>query len=95
MGGRDFENSATVENLAGENGSRTAVYLYAQWRPNTYTIRFSEGAAGDISAKYGESVALPADGPTADRMAFLGWSTKENDSQPEFFAGQPVRDLTA
>lgn len=94
-GGRVFENGATVQDLAGRNSSRTAVYLYAQWRPNTYTIRFSEGAAGDISAKYGESVALPADGPTADGMAFLGWSTKENDSQPEFFAGQPVRDLTA
>lgn len=90
-----FENGATVQDLAGRNSSRTAVYLYAQWRPSTYTIRFSEGAAGDISAKYGESVALPADGPTADGMAFLGWSTKENDSQPEFFAGQPVRDLTA
>lgn len=95
VGGRVFENGATVQDLAGRNSSRTAVYLYAQWRPNTYTIRFSEGAAGDISAKYGESVALPADGPTADGMAFLGWSTKENDSQPEFFAGQPVRDLTA
>lgn len=95
VGGRVFENGATVQDLAGQNSSRTAVYLYAQWRPNTYTIRFSEGAAGDISAKYGESVALPADGPTADGMAFLGWSAKENDSQPEFFAGQPVRDLTA
>ena len=95
VGGRVFENGATVQDLAGRNSSRTAVYLYAQWRSNTYTIRFSEGAAGDISAKYSESVALPADGPTADGMAFLGWSTKENDSQPEFFAGQPVRDLTA
>ena len=95
VGGRVFENGAIVQDLAGQNSSRTAVYLYAQWRPNTYTIRFAEGAAGDIFAKYGESVALPADGPTADGMAFLGWSTKENDSQPEFFAGQPVRDLTA
>ncbi len=95
VGGRVFENGATVQDLAGQNSSRTAVYLYVQWRPNAYTIRFAEGAAGDISAKCGESVALPADGPTADGMAFLGWSTKENDSQPEFFAGQPVRDLTA
>ncbi len=61
VGGRDFENSATVENLAGENGSRTAVYLYAQWRPNTYTIHFApgggEGSMDDIPATY-ESVTL-------------------------------------
>lgn len=61
VGGRDFENGATVENLAGENGSRTAVYLYAQWRPNTYTIHFApgggEGSMDDIPATY-ESVTL-------------------------------------
>lgn len=62
VGGRDFENGATVENLAGENGSRTAVYLYAQWRPNTYTIHFApgggEGSMDDIPATYGQSVTL-------------------------------------
>lgn len=99
MGGRDFENSATVENLAGENGSRTAVYLYAQWRPNTYTIHFApgggEGSMDDIPATYGQSVTLPDSTFTNAEGVFLGWAQSADAEQPEYFAGQSVQDLTA
>ena len=99
VGGRDFENSATVENLAGENGSRTAVYLYAQWRPNTYTIHFApgggEGSMDDIPATYGQSVTLPDSTFTNAEGVFLGWAQSADAEQPEYFAGQSVQDLTA
>ena len=99
VGGRDFENSATVENLAGENGSRTAVYLYAQWRPNTYTIHFApgggEGSMDDIPATYGQSVTLPDSTFTNAEGVFLGWAQSADAEQPEYFAGQSVQNLTA
>lgn len=99
VGGRVFENGATVENLAGENGSRTAVYLYAQWRPNTYTIHFApgggEGSMDDIPATYGQSVTLPDSTFTNAEGVFLGWAQSADAEQPEYFAGQSVQDLTA
>lgn len=99
VGGRDFENGATVENLAGENGSRTAVYLYAQWRPNTYTIHFApgggEGSMDDIPATYGQSVTLPESIFTNAEGVFLGWTQSADAEQPEYFAGQSVQNLTA
>lgn len=99
VGGRDFENGATVENLAGENGSRTAVYLYAQWRPNTYTIHFApgggEGSMDDIPATYGQSVTLPDSTFTNAEGVFLGWAQSADAEQPEYFAGQSVQNLTA
>lgn len=99
VGGRVFENGATVEHLAGENGSRTAVYLYAQWRPNTYTIHFApgggEGSMDDIPATYGQSVTLPDSTFTNAEGVFLGWAQSADAEQPEYFAGQSVQDLTA
>ncbi len=99
VGGRDFENGATVENLAGENGSRTAVYLYAQWRPNTYTIHFApgggEGSMDDIPATYGQSVTLLESIFTNAEGVFLGWTQSADAEQPEYFAGQSVQNLTA
>lgn len=99
VGGRDFENGATVENLAGENGSRTAVYLYAQWRPNTYTIHFAPGGGvgsmDDIPATYGQSVTLPDSTFTNAEGVFLGWAQSADAEQPEYFAGQSVQNLTA
>lgn len=98
VGGRDLENGATVENLAGENGSRTAVYLYAQWRPNTYTIHFApgggEGSMDDIPATY-ESVTLPDSTFTNAEGVFLGWAQSAGAERPEYFAGQSVQNLTA
>lgn len=99
VGGRDFENGATVENLAGENGSRTAVYLYAQWRPNAYTIHFApgggEGSMDDIPATYGQSVTLPDSTFTNAEGVFLDWAQSADAEQPEYFAGQSVQNLTA
>ena len=98
VGGRDFENGATVENLAGENGSRTAVYLYAQWRPNTCTIHFApgggEGSMDDIPATYGQSVTLPDSTFTNAEGVFLGWAQSADAEQLEYFAGQSVQNLT-
>ena len=52
--------------------------LYAQWKPNTYTIKFdSNGGTGtmaDIDATYDSVVKLPANGFTKADHKFAGWA---------------------
>ncbi|WP_394969252.1 InlB B-repeat-containing protein [Candidatus Allofournierella merdipullorum] len=99
VGGVTYLDGAVVENLAGKNSSRTAVYLYAQWLPNTYTIHFDagsgEGTMEDITATYDKSVTLPNNAFTNTEGVFLGWVQSDSADQPEYFAGQSVRNLTA
>lgn len=99
VGGVTYLDGAVVENLAGKNSSRTAVYLYAQWLPNTYTIHFDagsgEGTMEDITATYDKSVTLPNNAFTNTEGVFLGWAQSDSADQPEYFAGQSVRNLTA
>lgn len=99
VGGVTYLDGAVVENLAGKNSSRTAVYLYAQWLPNTYTIHFDagsgEGSMEDITATYDKSVTLPDNAFTNTEGVFLGWAQSDSADQPEYFAGQSVCNLTA
>lgn len=99
VGGVTYLDGAVVENLAGKNSSLTAVYLYAQWLPNTYTIHFDagsgEGTMEDITATYDKSVTLPNNAFTNTEGVFLGWAQSDSADQPEYFAGQSVRNLTA
>lgn len=97
--GRPYADRATVRNLSGQNSSRTAVYLYAQWQANPYTIRYDanggQGSLPDTAAVYGTSLSLPDSAFTNSEGVFLGWSRTPDAKQPEFFAGQSVRDLSA
>lgn len=51
VGGRSYADGQLVQNLAGENSSRTAAYLYAQWQANKYTVSYNaNGGQGDLPA---------------------------------------------
>ena len=97
--GRPYADGQPVRNLSGQNSSRTAVYLYAQWQANPYTIRYDanggQGSLPDTAAVYGTSLSLPDSAFTNSEGVFLGWSRTPDAKQPEFFAGQSVRDLSA
>lgn len=97
-GGISYTDGQTVRNLAGENSSRDAAYLYAQWKANSYTIQYdanggsgdtpATGAVYDSPAVLAENQFLNSDG------VFLGWARDPKAAQPEFFAGQTVKNLT-
>ena len=99
IGGASYTNGQTVRNLAGGNGSRDAVYLYAQWKANAYTIQYNgNGGSGDTQATaavYDTPANLAENGFTNADGVFLGWARDPQAKQPEFFAGQPVKNQTA
>ncbi|MBM6916387.1 InlB B-repeat-containing protein, partial [Gemmiger formicilis] len=99
IGGASYTNGQTVRNLAGGNGSRDAVYLYAQWKANAYTIQYNgNGGSGDTQATaavYDTPANLAENGFSNSEGVFLGWARDPQAKQPEFFAGQPVKNLTA
>ena len=70
-----YANGASVSNLVTSGN----LALYAVWRPNVYTIRFTpngaEGAMADQSATYDTATNLTANAFTKDGFGFVGWTT--------------------
>lgn len=59
--------------------------LYAQWRPITYTIRFTDdgatsGTMADLTVAYDAKAALPANRYAKSDKTFTGWNTKADGS---------------
>lgn len=59
--------------------------LYAQWRPITYTIRFTDdgatsGTMADLTVAYDAKAALPANRYAKSGKTFTGWNTKADGS---------------
>ena len=99
VGGRSYADGETVENLAGQNGSRTAANLYAQWTPIRYTLRFDpNGGSGEtapIEAVYDAAATLPQSGFIHPDRVFLGWALRPDADRPDFLPGAQVKNLTA
>lgn len=65
----------------------------AQWSANTYTISYSgngadSGNVSDSTATYDSNFTLPESGYKKKGYKFLGWSTDENATSPQYTAGQ-------
>lgn len=74
--GTSYTNSQSVKNLTTSNGS--TVTLYAQWRPNNYTLTFNPNGGSvsptSKSVAYGSQYGtLPT--PTRTGYTFTGWFT--------------------
>ena len=91
--GESFSNKETVSNLATSG----TVTLYAQWKGNSYTIKFdSNGGTGsmdDLSMTYGVARALPENKFSKTDYVFTGWNTKANGSGRSFSDKETVSDL--
>lgn len=77
----------------------TSTTLYAQWKPNTYTIEFSanggEGTMADISATYDTPVTLPGNGFNMTGKNFAGWDTDSSANEVIYSDESDVKNLTA
>ena len=91
--GTAYPNGRSVKNLATEG---TAV-LYAQWKPNTYTIQFlvNGGSGTTVSQKatYDLPTVLTANTFTRTGYSFAGWNTAADGSGTPFIDAQPVTNL--
>ena len=93
--GTAYANSAKVTDLAAANQTVT---LYAQWKANTYTIRFNanggSGTMADEAMTYGTAKILTANAFTKDGYNFASWNTAANGSGTSYSDKQSVNNLT-
>lgn len=93
--GTAYKDKESVKNLTSENGK--TITLYAQWRPNTYTVVYNGNTAtggntANSSHVYDVAKSLNKNGYTKENHTFVGWS---NGSGTEYKDQQSVKNLTA
>ena len=91
--GSYYTDGQTVTNLAPSGTFK----LYAQWKPNKYTVTFdANGGSGtmvDQSMTYNTSAALRANTYTKTGYSFTGWNTAADGSGTTYANGKTVRNL--
>ena len=77
------------------------ITLYAQWKANTYKIRFDEnhegatGKMGDLPMTYDVSKKLTKNAFSASGYTFTGWNTKANGSGTAYADAADAVNLSA
>lgn len=76
-----------------------SVTVYAQYRPNAYTVTFVAGGGAlgsltDISATYDTELTLPAEGVTSGGREISGYTDIEGSSDVKWPVGSKVVNLT-
>ena len=99
--GTAYTNKQATPNVTTENGG--TVTLYAQWKANSYTVKFdgngAEGTMADQSFTYDVEQALTANGFTKIGYTFAGWklgdTTYEDGATVKNLATEGALTLTA
>lgn len=92
----DFNDEATVENLANVDGA--VVTLYAKWQAIKYTIKYdgndeTSGTTNDSIHTYDEDKALTENGYSKTGHTFIGWAETETGAK-KYNDKQTVKNLT-
>jgi uncharacterized repeat protein (TIGR02543 family) len=100
VGGRTYTDGQEVSNLAGKNPNNNRVDLYAQWKANTYTIRYDanggQGSMDDTAAVYDQPVSLSKSQFTKSDYVLVGWSLSPGEqNQKDYSPEEIVRNLTS
>ena len=95
--GKAYSDEASVVNLTPTQGA--TVTLYAQWRANTYTVKFdgnhsTSGTMADIVLTYDVETVLPKNEYERQRYQYAGWS-RVPDADVEFVDEDTVLNLTS
>ena len=93
-----YKNKESINNVVSTNGK--TVTLYAQWKANTYTIKFNAnnskatGAMDTMNCTYGKSYNLPTNSYSHPSLDFLGWNTKADGSGTTYKNKASIKNLT-
>ena len=95
-GSVEYTEGQSVRNLTAAEGA--VIDLYAQWAPNTYSVKFEkfggDGTMADQAFTYGEEKPLATCTFTRTGYTFAGWSTASGGSNVAYTDGQSVSNLT-
>lgn len=97
--GKSYKDKAVIRDLTAVDGA--VVTLYAQWKPNTYSIKFNGNGAdsGQMSKlsgkKYGTSYKLTANKFKKTGYTFNGWNTKADGTGKKYKNKASVKNLTS
>ena len=96
--GTSYNNKQNVKNLTTVNGG--TFYLYAQWTPHTYTIKFNgnghtSGSTASMSMTYDVAKNLTANGFKKTGYVFDGWNTNSSGTGTNYTDKQSVKNLTS
>ncbi len=96
--GTSYSNKQSVKNLTTVNGG--TFYLYAQWTPHTYTIKFNgngatSGSTASMSMIYDVAKNLTANGFKKTGYIFDGWNTNSSGTGTNYTDKQSVKNLTS
>ncbi|MBP5162908.1 MAG: InlB B-repeat-containing protein [Spirochaetales bacterium] len=91
--------TGTTYEDEGEINTYKDMILYAQWAPNTYTVKFEPGdgtgTMADETFTYHESQELSKNSFKApEGMFFVNWKVKDSDPAKYYMDGEKVCDLT-
>ncbi len=96
--GTSYKNKASVKNLSSVNGA--VITLYAQWKANTYNVKFNGNGATSGSVKtlkkcsYGKKYKLTANKFKKKGYKFVGWNTKKNGKGKMYKNKAKIKNLT-
>ena len=103
--GTDLDDVLTYAVLAGNDPTRMDVYVYAQWKPVTYVVRFdandavyptAEAATGtmaDQTMTYDVAADLYANAFARRGYTYRGWNTKADGTGTSYADTQNVINL--
>ena len=93
----DYKDKASVKDLATKDGA--TVTLYAVWKANAYTVKFSAnggtGKMANLAMTYGKAKALTANAFKRTNFTFLGWSTSKTATKATYANKASVKNLKA
>ena len=95
--GTAYGDGQNVVNLTTTDGE--VVKLYAQWRANSYSVRFDGntadgGSMGDQAMTYDEAADLELNSYTKMGYTYKGWNTQPDGSGTAYTDGEEVSNLT-
>ena len=96
-GGTAYTESENVKNMTPDDGG--VVTLYAQWRTNTYSVKFDGntadgGSMPDQTMIYDQAADLELNSYTKIGAVFIGWNTQTDGKGTAYTNGENVRNLT-
>ena len=92
--------SGTSYNPGGLYSANATVTLYAQWKPNTYTVNYYSNDASNqlitsTTHTYGVTRPLVANTYERSGYTFLGWNTSRNSTSVKYEDKANVTNLTS